>query len=181
MWRVGNGKTIRIQKDRRLNSPTIYRVQSAPRFLADNATVSHLIDANTKWWNLPLLEWIFSKEEWVAIQSIPISATDQADLQIWWGTKNGVFWVQSAYHILKESEMEQKVGGSSCNKKSSIWKNIWQLQIPNAEKCFLWRACHEILPTRDNLCNRKVLLDPIYPICEREPQTTFHALWQCPH
>jgi ribonuclease HI len=180
VWRVGNGKTIRIWKDRWLNTPTTYRVQSPPKILADNATVSLLIDANTKWWNLPLLERIFSKEERAVIQSFPISATDQADLQIWRGTKNGVFSVRSAYHILKENEVEQEAGGSSCSLKSSIWKSIWQLQIPNAEKHFLWRACREILPTRDNLCKRRVLSDPICPICEREPETTFHALWQCP-
>jgi hypothetical protein len=67
IWRVGNGKTIRIWKDRWLNSPTTYRVQSPPKLLADNATVNHLIDANTKWWDMTLLEQIFSREERVAI------------------------------------------------------------------------------------------------------------------
>ena len=180
VWRVGNGKTIRIWKDRWLNIPATYRVQSPPKILDENATVSHLIDADTQWWNVPLLERIFSKEERVSIQSLPISATNQADLQIWRGIKNGVFWVRSTYHILKASELEQGAGGSSCRHKSSIWKSIWQLQIPNAEKHFLWLACHEILPTRDNICKRKVLSDPSCPICERELETTFHALWQCP-
>lgn len=40
VWRVGNGKNIRIWKDRWINSPTTYRVQSAPRILADTSTVS---------------------------------------------------------------------------------------------------------------------------------------------
>jgi hypothetical protein len=88
--------------------------------------------------------------------------------------------VRSAYHILKESKIEQKARGSSCNKMSTIWKSMWQLQIPNAEKHFLWRAYYEILPMRDNLCKPKVLSDPNCPICEREPETMFHALWQCP-
>ena len=134
----------------------------------------------TQGWNVSLLNQIFSNEERAIIQSLPLSVTDQADLQIWWGTKNGIFSVRSAYHICKERELEQGVGGSSGGQKSSFWKSIWQLQIPNTEKLFLWRACSEILPTRDNLCKRRVLSDPSCPICEREPETTMHALWQCP-
>jgi hypothetical protein len=111
--------------------------------------------------------FFFSNDEMVTIQSIPISITDQADVQIWRGTKNGVFLVQSAYHLLKESEMAKMAGGSRCTQKRSIWTNIWQLQIPNAKKVFLWHAYHKSLPTRDNLCIRKVISDPNYPICEK--------------
>jgi ribonuclease HI len=57
---------------------------------------------------------------------------------------------------------------------------IWQLNIPNVEKHFLWRACHDILPTRVNLCARKIITDPLCLLCEREPETAFHILWQCP-
>jgi hypothetical protein len=181
IWRVGNGKTIRIWKDNWLNTPITHLVQSPPKFLPDNATVSNLIDADTKWWKLEWLEMIFSKEDMVAIQSIPISTTDQADVQIrGGGTKNGVFSVRSAYHMQKEKEMVQTTGGSRCAHKSSIWTNIWQLNLPNVEKVFLWRTCHEILPTRDNLCIRKIIMDPKCPICEREVETSHHALWNCP-
>ena len=136
--------------------------------------------ANTKWWDMALLEQIFSREERVAIQSIPISNTDQVDVQIWQGTKNGIFLVRSAYHISKECEMVHKAGGSLSTPKKMLWNSIWQLQIPNVEKHFLWRACHEILPTKDNLCTRRVVSDPSCPICEREPETTFSCLVAMP-
>jgi hypothetical protein len=115
--------------------------------------VNQLIKDNTKWWNLALLELLFTKEEIMAIKSIPISATDQADKLIWRGTTKGNFSVRSAYYIQKESEALQQAEGSKCNENMTIWQNIWQLQIPNPEKHFLWRACHEILLTRDNLCS----------------------------
>lgn len=68
-----------------------------------------------------------------------------------------------------------------CWKRSTIWNKIWQVQIPNTEKHFIWRVVHEILlPTRENLCSRKVLADPNCPICGRAVETTFHGLWQCP-
>jgi hypothetical protein len=42
-------------------------------------------------------------------------------------------------------------------------------------KKFLWRACHDILPTR-----RKITNDPTCPLCGPETETTVHILWQCP-
>jgi hypothetical protein len=38
-------------------------VQSPPILLDSNATVNELIDGDTNWWNLPLLEKLFTKEE----------------------------------------------------------------------------------------------------------------------
>jgi hypothetical protein len=51
-----------------------------PTFLDPNETVNKLIDVQSKWWNIPLLESLFTKEEANLIQSIPISSTDQEDL-----------------------------------------------------------------------------------------------------
>lgn len=48
------------------------------------------------------------------------------------------------------------------------------------KKKILWRACHDILPTRANLVKRNIVDDPECPICEREVETGFHILWQCP-
>ena len=180
MWGVGNGKNIRIGKDRWINIPANFRVQSVPKILTDTATVSQLIDENTKWWNLALLEQLFNKEEIMAIKSISISAMDQDDMLIWRGTTNGSFSVRSTYHIQKEGEALQQAGGSWSSKRVAIWQNIWKLQLPNSDKHFLWRACHEILLSRDNLCFQKIIMDPSCPICEREPETSIHALWTCP-
>lgn len=179
VWRVGNGKTIRIWKDRWFTSLTTYRVISPPMILDSTSTVSKLIDEDMKWWNYAMLEQIFSRKEIISIQSILMSTTDQKDALIWRGTAKGVFWVRSAYHIQKDREMVHKAEGSSRTRNNTIWRSIWQLNIPN-EKHFLWRACHDSLPTRANMCSRKVITDPSCPICEREPETAFHTLWQCP-
>ena len=60
-----------------------------------------------------------------------------------------------------------------------MWVSLWKLQIPNAGKNFLWRACHEILPTKASLCRRKVTRDALRPICDLEEETCFHILWDC--
>jgi hypothetical protein len=45
---------------------------------------------------------------------------------------------------------------------------------------FLWRVCHEILPTKANLCKRKIILDSLCLICGLADETSFHILWECP-
>jgi hypothetical protein len=180
VWRVGNGKKVRIWKDMWLPTPTTYMVHSPPNLLDPQATVSQLIDVDTKWWNEALLEQLFSREEVISIQLVSLSTTNQEDTFIWKGTAKGLFLVRSAFHLEKEREVASKAEGSSHVRCSSIWRSIWQQKIPNVEKHFLWSACHEILPTKANLFLRKVTMDPYCPICERDEETAYHALWQCP-
>jgi hypothetical protein len=79
-----------------------------------------------------------------------------------------------------EMERLKKAGGSKRRGTSLIWKALWKLQLPNAEKVWFWRACQDFFPTKDNLFRRKVVDDPNCPICEREKETIYHTLWQCP-
>jgi hypothetical protein len=53
------------------------------------------------------------------------------------------------------------------------------VQLPNAVKNFMWQACHELLPTKDNLLRTKVIEDPGCPTCGLEVETLLHILWGC--
>jgi hypothetical protein len=44
----------------------------------------------------------------------------------------------------------------------------------------LWKACSDILPTKEKLYNKKITADPLCPMCNLEIETTVHALWSCP-
>ncbi|XP_059451341.1 uncharacterized protein LOC132182133 [Corylus avellana] len=145
-----------------------------------DATVSTLIDDDTRWWKSHLLETLFHIEDIQMIKTMPLSCTNQEDIQIWSGTKNGIFFVRSAYHLQQELLLSQATGSSHRNDRSAVWKELWALQVPNAKKKFMWRACHDILPTRANLYKRNIVNDPKCPICGREVETGFHILWQCP-
>jgi hypothetical protein len=52
---------------------------SLTTFLPREATVGELIDNQTGWWNQMLLESMFMVEEKKAINTIPISSTNQSD------------------------------------------------------------------------------------------------------
>lgn len=81
---------------------------------------------------------------------------------------------------MQEMEEEGQAECSTRNSSSDVWRKIWKLPVPNVEKNFIWKACHEILPTRENLHRRKIIDDPACPICGLEVETAFHIFWQCP-
>jgi hypothetical protein len=101
----------------------------------------------------------------------------QPNIQIWRCTNEGIFLVKSAYHLAKEMEMRKCPGGSTKREESILWKSLWKLAIPNAAKNFFWKACQNLLPTKEILVRRKVVKEPFCPICEKEPETVLHALW----
>jgi hypothetical protein len=71
MWRVGDGASVHIWHDRWIPKPSTYSIQSPIRCLDSEAKVSALIDTDTMWWNIPLIQEIFMKEEAELICSIP--------------------------------------------------------------------------------------------------------------
>jgi hypothetical protein len=147
--------------------------------LNSEAAVSELIDIDTRWWKIHLLENLYSEEDAKIILSLPISFTNREDVCIWRGSTSGEFFVCSAYYIQNELENRTAAESSSSKGQKTVWRNIWGLRVPNVEKKFLWRACHEILPTRKNLQRRKIIEDPLCPICGLEEETVLHILWEC--
>ncbi|KAF5447435.1 hypothetical protein F2P56_032989 [Juglans regia] len=44
----------------------------------------------------------------------------------------------------------------------------------------MWRACWNELPTLLNLCRRKIVEEPLCPVCLREAEFVCHITWDCP-
>jgi hypothetical protein len=78
----------------------------------------------------------------------------------------------------KELEEAGKPKSSSIRAiNSDVWGKLWKLKLLNVEKNFLWKACHDILPTRSNMFKRKITEFPKCSICGLEDETTLHILW----
>ncbi|XP_059458355.1 uncharacterized protein LOC132187949 [Corylus avellana] len=160
--------------------PSTYSIQSPCRILQRDAKVSELIEPTSSRWNIPLIREIFWEEEADLICGLPLSRYNMQDRLIWKCTSSGEFSVRSAYHLELERNAANYGGGSKQSDYNAIWKNIWNLTVSNATKVFIWRACSNILPTKENLKNRGVLEDAICILCTREVETIAHALWHCP-
>jgi hypothetical protein len=63
---------------------------------------------------------------------------------------------------------------------SGVWSSLWSLQAPWVLKHFFWKVCNNALPTKDNLYRKKILQDPLCPICAHQVETVWHVLWACP-
>lgn len=60
-----------------------------------------------------------------------------------------------------------------------VWKTIWNLQIPQKIKIFLWKAVQNILPVKDNMARRHISPSRTYPLCNLDAKTTKHTLFLC--
>jgi hypothetical protein len=87
--------------------------------------------------------------------------------------------MRSAYYLELDRKARQYCCSFVCSQQSPIWKAIWKLKVPRVIHLFLWRACNNILPTKENLLRRKIVSDPICPLCGREVETSGHVLWGC--
>ena len=80
----------------------------------------------------------------------------------------------------KELSNQMVAASSTPIGSREFWRHLWALPVPNVENNFLWRACQNILPTKDILHKRRIFLDLLCPVYGLEVETRFHILWQCP-
>lgn len=59
------------------------------------------------------------------------------------------------------------------------WNKLWNLNIPQKIKHFIWKACHEAIPIKMNLIKKGINTNPICNIYNKENETTLHRLVTC--
>ena len=73
---------------------------------------------------------------------------------------------------------------ADCSDESTrrkIWKSIWQMKTPQKIKHFAWKAGRNILATKSNLTQRRIISDGTCDLCGQEQETVCHLLWTCDH
>lgn len=73
-------------------------IQAPLQGLNPEARVCDIINVETNWWNIPLIEQVFPTETMEHVCNIAISPRVMKDRLIWAGTKTGQFTVRSAVH-----------------------------------------------------------------------------------
>jgi hypothetical protein len=84
--------------------------------------------------------------------------------------------VRSAYH--KELQKQVQGLGESFNAKEEdgVWNDIWSLKAPVVVKNFAWKVAHDLLPAKGNLYKKKIIPNPVCPICLHGIEDTVHIL-----
>jgi hypothetical protein len=53
------------------------------------------------------------------------------------------------------------------------------ISVPEMVKVFLGKVSNNLLPTKENLYKRKMVHDPLCPICRLKVEIVSHILWRC--
>ena len=180
VWRVGDGKSINIWKQRWLLENNHRKIiTQGPQFLQE-CTVDQRILQPSMEWDIALIDKLFIPYDAEAIKNIPLSDCAPPDKLIWLGTSRGNYTVKSGYHALLHEENRLLPGSSDTDALQPIWNTVWSLRIPKKCQHFVWRASREALPTKMNLCKRHIPIDPVCENCRTSPEDTLHAIWKCP-
>ena len=72
---------------------------------------------------------------------------------------------------------EGAVGSSSSS--NVVGEKLWKACVPGKVKIFVWRACLDSLPTRSNLCKRRVMNEELCVVCGGQVESIEHVLCDC--
>lgn len=135
IWRVGNGKSIQVQRDQWIPRNEGLKVAS---FTCRSRIrwVNQLIDPISKTWNQGLIHRIFSVFDATEILKIKIPQGKVEDCVAWHYERNGVFTVRSAYKLamLEKGSGPQTSSSSASVNDRSIWDAIWKAKVPEKIK-----------------------------------------------
>ena len=103
LWRVEDGKKIRIWGDNWLPSKVSAEITTPVLFGQENSNVEVLINLVTRRWRTEVIDHVFTIQEAETIKNIPLSSTHQTDVLIWPFTLSGNYFVKSGYQFLQEN------------------------------------------------------------------------------
>lgn len=180
-WRVGDGRSINIWKDRWL--PNIHNpsIISPRKNMEESARVSDLMVSGEPYWDHLVIDEEFLPGEAALIKSIPISRCGLKDRHFWLHTKNGLNTVKLGYHLIKDKQQEMVASTSygAAIVPDFKWKRLWSLPIPEHIKVFGWRAIKVVLPIAVNLVKKKVLVNSTCSLCKEATESMNHCFREC--
>lgn len=68
---------------------------------------------------------------------------------------------------------------SSTASLKAFWQRLWKLKVQGKVKHFLWPACPNLLPTKQNLKKKKILIGNYSDFCVGNQENLLHCLWDC--
>lgn len=144
-WRIGDGKDVRIWQDNWLPLSSNLKVQTEPLIGLEDATVSTLINADGRSWNMELLSTLLDPPDWQLILRLHLTWHQRPDSVYWRHELNGEFTVKSCYYPL------QQISGIHALPSyytSHAWNLLWKLEVPPSVLFFLWKVATKTLPPR---------------------------------
>ncbi|KAL4291122.1 hypothetical protein GQ457_14G012230 [Hibiscus cannabinus] len=179
-WNIGNGNGVMIWENKWIPTLPSFKI-SSPRPTGSNFyLVKQLINESS--WNIPLLQTLFSEEEVKAICQIPLSFHHCADSLVWHPSKNRDYIVKLGYQRLMQNKRQNQAASSSRQEEGNetIWSNIWSLKTLPKIRNFIWKACHNVVPSNENLARRRHSNTAGCLRCGDNTESIEHIIFFCP-
>ncbi|XP_056695811.1 uncharacterized protein [Spinacia oleracea] len=170
-WKIGNGKDINFWLDNWAMKKSLLTALNKSVDIVDTELMVADFILPSKEWDLPKLLTFLPLSLVQKIKGIAIPSLDIIDTPIWGPTTSGEFSVKSATWIAHDIP-------DGLARWEYRW--IWNLDIPPKIQIFLWQICHNSIPTRDILFQRKILPFNVCPLCDTYIESINHLFIQCP-
>ena len=174
-WQVGDGRMFGVTSHKWL--------PNTPVFLSEpdvELKVCDLINQNTGQWDRGNILATFTPRTCVEILATPLNHLDSQDVLVWTESKDQNFSVKTAYQVAIRLKSRGMAEHSMARVHGNTWSRIWKLNVQPMVRTFLWRACSNCLPTRDNLCRRKIRVVTTCEFCHQETEIVSHIFWSYP-
>lgn len=178
IWRIGNGRSVRVWQD-----PWLPRdLSRRPITPKNNCRIKWVADLmlDNGMWDANKINQIFLPVDVEIILKLRTSSRDEEDFIAWHPDKLGNFSVRTAYRLAENWAKEEASSSSSDVNIRKAWELLWKCNVPSKVKIFTWRATSNCLPTWDNKKKRNLEISDTCVICGMEKEDTMHALCRCP-
>lgn len=138
----------------------MYHVLQEPLEQTFTEKVASLIDKHTLRWDIEKVQKMLPPSAVAKFFKIILPSKPREDQKIWELERRGSYSVRSAYRLCKELGKSRNDGEcpTSVN-QTRYWKKLRQLKIPNKIKIYIQRACKNSLPTKQNLKQKRIILE----------------------
>lgn len=154
IWRIGNGRSIRVWRDPWVPRNFTRRPITGKRNCRIK-WVSELLTENGAWDAIKVNQNFLPIDAEVILQML-ISSRDEEDFIAWHSDKFGRFSVRSAYKLAQSLEQMEERASSSAASTTIPCNLIWKCNIPQKVKIFAWKAATNCLATMENKKKRKM-------------------------
>uniref|UniRef100_A0A803P3X8 Reverse transcriptase domain-containing protein n=1 Tax=Cannabis sativa TaxID=3483 RepID=A0A803P3X8_CANSA len=175
-WRVTDGSKVRINEDKWLprGAPFLLRTLA---MVPPNTLVNTLMNGNGEW-NTEYIKEKMHEDDIPWIMGIQTNRGYGEDNLLWHYTENGDYKVASGYIINRVEKQGAEASNKSMERK--WWKTVWHSNLTPKMKNFVWRVCHNWIPSKSELVRRGIKMERTCSGCWNYDETISHALWQCP-
>lgn len=177
---LGDGSTTNVWKGPWVPTLSNFKVDPAVCNAIGATENIHLVRDlwHDREWNMETLGYYFPAGVVKEICKIPIPFFEDKDRWTWHFSNDGKFSVRSAYHMLIQNNACDKASSSSVQ-LGFDWNLVWNSNIPQKIKVFVWRALKSGIAAKSLLKLRGLCDDATCPMCGDKEESVLHLLVTC--